>query len=73
MEYIEFVASPEIDQHIILKPEPRPIHRVGTVSVPEGGSALLFILAALTALGWAAIKRYRVRIGGNAVSTRTAR
>jgi hypothetical protein len=29
-----------------------------SVAVPDGGSTLLFILAALTAMGWAATKRY---------------
>jgi hypothetical protein len=29
-----------------------------SVAVPDGGSTLLFVMAALTAIGWAATKRY---------------
>jgi hypothetical protein len=33
-------------------------HSSTSVAVPDGGSTLLFIMAALTAIGWAATKRY---------------
>jgi len=40
------------------------------VAVPEGGSTLLFILAALTAMGWAATKRYWSRREGRGTLAR---
>ncbi|MFZ0817852.1 MAG: hypothetical protein WAM78_20175 [Candidatus Sulfotelmatobacter sp.] len=66
MEYIAFVnlvMSPQNGGRIILRPDPRPAFPVRPVTVPEGGSTVLFILAALTAMGWAATRRYRARIG----------
>jgi hypothetical protein len=72
MEFIAFVASPPTGQSITLKPDPRQ-HPASAVSVPEGGSTLLFVLAVLTAIGWAASKRYCARIGENATSAPTAR
>jgi hypothetical protein len=57
------------DNHIITKPE--HLHHPGKpVSVPEGGSNLLFILAALTAIAWAAAKRYEARSDANAAPAR---
>jgi hypothetical protein len=41
-----------------------------TVAVPEGGSTLLFVLAALTAIGFAATKRYWSRIEGRTTAAR---
>jgi hypothetical protein len=41
-----------------------------SVAVPEGGSTLLFILAALTAMGWAATKRYCSRTEGRTTAAR---
>jgi len=54
-------ARPDAARHIIIRPEPHPIRSVPihSVAVPEGGSTLLFILAALTAMAWAAVTRYR--------------
>lgn len=74
MQFREFVTSPENGQHIVIRPEPHPKHYIvgSTVSVPEGGSTLVFIVAALTAIGWAATKRYYVRVGGNATPARIA-
>jgi len=69
MEYKEFVVSAEADHHIVIKPQPHPVHPAAPAKVPEGGSTLLFILVALTAIGWAAAKRYRVQIGENALHT----
>jgi len=68
MEYNEFAVRAEVDRHVVIKPQPHPVHPVA-VKVPEGGSTLLFILVALTAIGWAAAKRYRVQIGENALHT----
>jgi hypothetical protein len=64
MEFTEFVMRPVTDRHIVIKPEPRPARSVKTTAVPEGGSTILFVLAALTAMVWAAAKRYGVRVGG---------
>ncbi len=67
MQSREFVTRPEIGRHtVIIKPDPRPIRPMTPVAVPEGGSTFLFILAALTAIAWAATKRYSERIAGNA-------
>jgi hypothetical protein len=66
MEHIAFVnlvMSPQTGRFIILRPDPRPPFPVKPVTVPEGGSTVLFILAALTAMGWAVTRRYRARIG----------
>jgi hypothetical protein len=64
MEYIAFVAnfvtSPQTSRHIILRPDPRPAFPFRPVAVPEGGSTVLFILAALSAMGWAATRRCRL-------------
>jgi len=62
----EFVVRPEVSRHVIIKPDPRPFKPVRPVTVPEGGSTLLFLLAALTAMGWAATKRYCHAIGNAA-------
>jgi hypothetical protein len=64
MEYTEFGMKPVTDRHIIIKPEPRPMRPVKPTAVPEGGSAILFVMAALSAMVWAAAKRYGVRVGG---------
>jgi len=69
----EFVVRPEVSRHVIIKPDPRPFNPVRPVTVPEGGSTLLFLLAALTAMGWAATQRYCQRIGGNATPSPIAR
>jgi hypothetical protein len=64
MEHIAFVnlvMSPQTGRLIILRPDPRPAFPVRPVTVPEGGSTVLFILAALTAMGWAVIRRYRLQ------------
>jgi hypothetical protein len=67
MEHIAFVTSlvlsPQTGRLIILRPNPRPAFPVRPVTVPEGGSTVLFILAALTAMGWAVTRRYRARLG----------
>jgi len=66
--------GPQTGGRVILKADPlRPAFPVRPVTVPEGGSTVLFILAALTAMGWAVIRRYRAQIGENATSARTAR
>ena len=71
MQSREFVTTSDLRRHtVIIKPDPRPIQ---PVAVPEGGSTLLFILAALTAIAWAATKRYCERDGGSATSTQIAR
>jgi hypothetical protein len=65
MEYTEFVTSPVTDRHIIIiKHEPIPLRPLKPTTVPEGGSTILFVLAALTAMIWAAAKRYGVPAGG---------
>jgi hypothetical protein len=65
MEYVAFVTnfvmSPQTSRPIILKADPRPAFPVRPVTVSEGGSTVLFVLAALTAMGWAATRRYRLR------------
>jgi hypothetical protein len=65
MEHLAFVTSlvmsPQTGRHIILRPDPRPAFPVRPVTVPEGGSTVLFLLAALTAMGWAATRRFRLR------------
>jgi hypothetical protein len=68
MEHQEF-TNRDGDNHIIIKPE-HPPHPGKPVSVPEGGSTLLFILAALTAIAWAATKRYGARSDANAAPAR---
>src|SRR5277367_6172190 len=54
------VARPDASRHIIIRPEPHPVRSVrgSSVAVPEGGSTVLFIFAAVIAMGWAATKRY---------------
>ncbi|MGD1021826.1 MAG: hypothetical protein ABR880_03510 [Candidatus Sulfotelmatobacter sp.] len=64
MGYTEFVTRPVTDRHIIIRPEPHPVRPLKTTAVPEGGATVLFVLAALTAMVWAAVKRYGVRVGG---------
>jgi hypothetical protein len=64
MQFRKFETAPGFDrhgQHIITRPEPHPVPSVTTVAVPEGGSTLLFVLAALTAIGWAVSKRYAAK------------
>lgn len=68
MEHQEFIKR-DGDNHIITKPE-RPNHPGKPVSVPEGGSTFLFILAAVTAIAWAAAKRYGARSDANAAPAR---
>jgi hypothetical protein len=53
-------ARPDAARHITIRPEPHPVRSVPVtaLAVPEGGSTLLFIFAALLAMGWAATKRY---------------
>jgi len=60
MEYRDVVARPDAGRHVIVKPESHPVRCAPktALAVPDGGSTLLFILAALTAMGWAATKRY---------------
>jgi ABC-type Fe3+ transport system substrate-binding protein len=70
MEYMEFVLQSQNGRHVIIKPDPRPEVPATSVTVPEGGSTLLFILAALTAMGWAATKRYGARVRANATTAR---
>jgi hypothetical protein len=64
MEYTEFVMRPVTDRHIIIQREPLPVRPLKTTAVPEGGSTILFVLAALSAMIWAAAKRYGVPVGG---------
>jgi len=74
MQSREFVTTSDLRRHtVIIKPDPRRIQPIQPVAVPEGGSTLLFILAALTAIAWAATKRYCERDGGSATSTQIAR
>jgi hypothetical protein len=61
----ETLPRRDSDRHIVFRPEPRHYRPVTPVAVPEGGSTILFVLAALTAMGWAACKRYGVRIAQN--------
>jgi hypothetical protein len=67
MQFREFQTKPGFDRdgkHIIIKPDPHDPHDphpAPSVAVPEGGSTLLFVLAALTAIGWAVSKRYAAK------------
>jgi hypothetical protein len=65
MQYKAPAPRQDTVHHTILRPDPLPIHRVTQIAMPEGGSTLWFILAALAAMGWAASKRYGVRAAGN--------
>jgi hypothetical protein len=56
------------DQHIVFRPEPRHYHPITPVAVPEGGATIFFVLAALTAMGWAVCKRYGARFAQNHVA-----
>ncbi len=58
----------ESDHHIVYRPEPRHYHPVKPVAVPEGGATIFFVLAALTAMGWAVCKRYGARINQSPVA-----
>jgi len=40
--------------------------------VPEGGSTILFILAAFTAIAWASMKRYRAHSSENVLPAQTS-
>jgi hypothetical protein len=68
MAYAAFVMKPVTGRDIILKPQPRPVQPIRPTAVPEGGSTLWFILAALTAVGWAAIQRHSSRIAAGSAS-----
>jgi hypothetical protein len=66
MEYTAFVTnlvtSPQTSRQVILKADPlHPLFPVRPVTVADGGSTVLFVLAALAAMGWAAIRRYRLQ------------
>jgi hypothetical protein len=70
MQYKAPAPRQDNNHHIILRPDPPPIHREPQTAVPEGGSTLLFILAALAAIGWAATKRYGRQAGETAAPVR---
>jgi hypothetical protein len=70
MEYKAPAPRQDTEHHTILRPNPPPIHRDPQTAVPEGGSTLLFILAALAAIGWAATKRYNAPTGATATPVR---
>jgi len=57
----EFVVRPEVSRHVIIKPDPRPFNPVRPVTVPEGGSTLLFLLAALTDTASELVETLRLR------------
>ncbi len=64
----ENLSRRDSDRHIVYRPEPRHFHPVKPVAVPEGGAAIFFVLAALTAMGWAICKRYGVRMASSPVA-----
>jgi hypothetical protein len=59
MQFREHVGRPDHEQRIVIRHDPYFVSSARPIVVPEGGSTLLFILAALTAMGWAVSKRYR--------------
>jgi hypothetical protein len=71
MKFTGFITGPQTGHYITIKPDPRPAQHVDAVAVPEGGSTLLFLLVALTAIGGTATRRYSAATGGNARSERT--
>jgi hypothetical protein len=64
----ENLSRRDSDRHIIIKPEPRHYRPIKPVAVPEGGATIFFVLAALTAMGWAVCKRYGARFAQNPVA-----
>jgi hypothetical protein len=62
MNFPETLTRRDSDWHIVIRPDPRHYRPVKPVAVPEGGSTILFVLAALTAMGWAVCRRYGVRM-----------
>ena len=58
MQFREDAGMPNHNQHIVIRHDPYFVTSARPIVVPEGGSTLLFILAALTAMGWAVSKRY---------------
>ena len=61
----ENLSRRDSDRHIIIKPEPRHYRPIKPVAVPEGGATIFFVLAALTAMGWAVCNRYGARFAQN--------
>jgi hypothetical protein len=59
MQFRENPGIPNHNQHIVIRHDPYFVTSARPIVVPEGGSTLLFVLAALTAMGWAVSKRYR--------------
>jgi hypothetical protein len=59
MQFKANPGRPQQNQHIVIGHDPYFVRNARPIVVPEGGSTLLFVLAALTAMGWAVTKRYR--------------
>jgi hypothetical protein len=60
MQFREDTGRPDYSHHhIVIRHDPYFVTNARPIVVPEGGSTLLFVLAALTAMGWAVSKRYR--------------
>jgi hypothetical protein len=51
------VSQPSNQQHVILKADPQFYKPIDAVQTPEGGSTLIFVLAAIITIGWAMIRR----------------
>jgi hypothetical protein len=74
MEYSGLVVKQQTVQTVELSNGSVPYanavgpQRSTSVAVPDGGSTLLFIMAALTAIGWAATKRYWSRTGSTSAA-----
>ncbi|MGA3347626.1 MAG: hypothetical protein ABSC33_01320 [Candidatus Sulfotelmatobacter sp.] len=65
MQYGVVVLTPETNQHIIIKADPRfyqPLNTTAAVKVPDGGSGWAFILTAVTIIGWSATRRFYSKI-----------
>jgi hypothetical protein len=73
VEHREIITGTRGGHHIAVWHDPHPIRPVNqSVTVPEGGSTILFILAAFTAIAWASMKRYRAHSSENVLPAQTS-